>query len=160
MKSSTVTSSFLALSFDPYAGTGKSPATRGVTGGMARLALLGNDGKEIKVGNLTKPITFTVPAVSGDDGSTSLGCSFWDEAAQEYSSAGCVGAPNPRPLLHGVQWNASLDVTSDALLALAWQITNTSSLNLARSLLSPARPPARRLPPFPGAPALLVVRLW
>lgn len=129
VKSSTVTSSFMALSFDPHAKSSSQP--NAATGSMARLALLGDDGRELKIGNLSQPVTFVVPAVNGSDGS-SVGCSFWDEEAQEYSAQGCVGAPNPRPLFHNVAWNTSLNFTSDVMLAIAWEIQNASTLNLVR----------------------------
>ena len=137
-----IVTQFFSLAFDPN-GANSTLNTTGVT----RLAFTNVDGSPIPVANATTPIAFTLPRVDtgGEDQAV---CSFWDPAAGAYATHGCVahapaapalfvltrctsrdlcrcvGIPNPYPPSHSVFFTPGFtNVTSDAMLAEAWNIT-------------------------------------
>ncbi len=118
--SAGVRTQFASLTFDPYATT-YDPTSTGVT----RLAFSTTSGDEIPVAGLATPITFTLPALAGLTGGAEVKatCQFWDTAALSYSTAGCIGIPDPRPAGHVLEWVPGFTVTTDAEMAAAWNIS-------------------------------------
>ena len=120
-----VITQFRSLSFDPYSNTtnGTAPAsTLSIVGGVTRLAFSTAAGP-LEVANATTPITFTLPAVPTNGTNKQAACSFYDTVAQTYSTAGCIGVPNPGPPNHTLAFVPGYQTPSDASLALAWSIT-------------------------------------
>ena len=106
---------FLSTSFNPYNSNLR-------LSGMTRLAF-SNPSGPIVVANLTTPITFSLPAVQINAGSSKAACMFWDTVAATYSTVGCVTLPNPVPSGHTVQFIQNFTAANDTQLAMAWTIT-------------------------------------
>ena len=104
---------FLSLSFDAH---GKG------TAGVTRLAFSAADtGDALPVSNLSAPILFTIPSASLDDGQVAQ-CSWWDEEAQAYSTAGCASLPSPSPPGHNLSFVPGFLAHGPASLTTAWAI--------------------------------------
>jgi hypothetical protein len=120
----SVLTEFRSLAFDPYINASSSPAAANIStvGGVTRLAFSTAAGPLV-VANATTPITFTLPAVPTAGGVNQSVCAFYDTAAGAYSTAGCVGVPNPGPAGHTLGFVPGYQTPSDASLAMAWNIT-------------------------------------
>ena len=117
--SRSVVTSFFSLAFDPY----PVPAGSGMaTTGLTRLAFSNPDGSPIVVENVSVPIRFSLPAVDTSAGSQAI-CSFWDTNTSAYSTRGCAGVPSPVPPGHVVSFWPNFTATTDAQMALAWNIS-------------------------------------
>ena len=117
--SQSVVTSFFSLAFDPY----PVPAGSGMaTTGLTRLAFSNPDGSPIVVENATVPIRFSLPAVDTSAGNQAI-CAFWDTATSAYSTRGCAGVPSPIPPGHVVSFWPNFTATTDAQMALAWNIS-------------------------------------
>jgi hypothetical protein len=92
------------------------------TTGVTRLAFSNPDGSPIPVENASKPILFTLPRVDTSSDAQAV-CSFWDTAALNYSTQGCVGVPSPQPPGHRLAFVDDFVAPDDASLALAWNIS-------------------------------------
>ena len=112
-----VVTQFFSLAFDPNRNANSTTNTTGLT----RLAFNNPDGSPIVVANASKPILFTLPFVNVGDGQAV--CSFWDTAANTYSTRGCAGVPNPAPPGHALFFVPGFNATSDSALALSWNLT-------------------------------------
>ncbi|KAK3265299.1 hypothetical protein CYMTET_26006 [Cymbomonas tetramitiformis] len=79
----------------------------------------GEGGDEIAVRGLEEGITFTLPldaTAGGGNWSASVQCAFYDEAAGQYSGAGCASLPAPAPPGVALTWrslNVSLHGTGE-----------------------------------------------
>ena len=122
--SKSVLTEFRSLAFDPYSTNSSSAAASNIStvGGVTRLAFSTAAGPLV-VANATAPITFTLPAVSNNGTSTQAVCAFYDTVAQAYSTAGCIGVPNPGPPGHMLAFVPGYQAPTDASLAMAWNIT-------------------------------------
>ena len=105
-----VRTSFTNLAFDPYSNPMEAAASGrpGVTqltisaapAASSRRSVLQSPGfSPVKVAALPTLIQFSLPLPLNLNGSSGLKavCSFWDASAAAYSTAGCVGLPNPSP---------------------------------------------------------------
>ena len=105
-----VRTSFTNLAFDPYSNPMEAAASGrpGVTqltisaapAAPGRRSVLQSPGfSPVKVAALPTLIQFSLPLPLNLNGSSGLKavCSFWDASAAAYSTAGCVGLPNPSP---------------------------------------------------------------
>ena len=122
--SAAVVTQFYSLAFDPYSSTNASAADSLTTvGGVTRLAFSTAAGPLV-VANATTPITFTLPAVNTTGASNQHAvCAYFDTTAGAYSTAGCIGLPNPSPPGHTLSFIPGYQTPSDASLAGAWAIT-------------------------------------
>lgn len=111
-----VQTQFLALDFNPWAGSAASAAASGgaasaaaavpaasLAGSLTRLKFSGADGSEVSVQNRSAPIRFSMPAAPVPAGSGAV-CSFWDAEAAAFSTEGCAALPRPLPPGHTVEW--------------------------------------------------------
>jgi len=105
---------FHALTFDPYGGN--------ATTGSTRLQFSSANGSALTVANATAPILFTLPHVPLV-GETQASCSWFDHAAGNYSTSGCVGVPSPQPPGHTLAFIPGYTTPDDASLASAWSIS-------------------------------------
>lgn len=123
---------FISLAFDPYSATASERKRSGIT----RLRFTsGATGSELAVGDLTRPITFTLPAIpgltSGDGFSSSTSsesaidatgpglkatCAFWAPSQKRFSTEGCAALPNPLPPGVSAEWRANIVAKSQATL--------------------------------------------
>jgi hypothetical protein len=110
---------FLSLAFDAHGGRGSNN-----TGGLTRLAFSTPGGAAVAVVNRSTPLTFTVPA-SALGGSQLASCSWWDDAAGIYTTAGCAAQPSPAPPDHVLSFEPSFVASGPASLAAAWRINGT-----------------------------------
>ena len=122
MALASVVTQFRALAFDPHA-NGTAAGNISTVGGVTKLAFSTTAGAELVVANLSAPITFTLPAVPTAGGVNQSVCAFYDAVAGAYSTAGCIGVPNPGPPGHTLAFVPGYQTPSDASLALAWNIT-------------------------------------
>jgi hypothetical protein len=105
---------FHALTFDPYGGN--------ATTGSTRLQFSSANGSALTVANATAPILFTLPHVPLV-GETQASCSWFDHAAGNYSTSGCVGVPSPQPPGHTLAFIPGYTTPDDASLVSAWSIS-------------------------------------
>ena len=123
--SAAVVTQFRSLAFDPYstvtANSSAAGANISTVGGVTRLAFSTAAGPLV-VANATTPITFTLPAVPTAGGVNQSVCAFYDTAAGAYSTAGCIGVPNPGPANHTLAFVPGYQTPNDQSLALAWDI--------------------------------------
>lgn len=131
-----VSTTFLALQFDPH-GNGSTSTADGSSSGMTRLSF-SSGGSEVVVAGLETPITFTLPKVTLPNG-TNAACTYWDAAEGVYSQKGCTPLPNPVPLGHSVFWVPNHTTPDDDALAWAWNITGP----MVREKKNASRPRAR-----------------
>jgi hypothetical protein len=115
---SSVVTSFFALTFDPNGGNSTLNTT-----GLTRLAFSNADGTPIVVANATTPIRFSLPPVDTAGNDAQAVCSFWDVEQNAYSTTGCAGVPSPYPAGHTVVFLENFTAHSDAELAMAWNIS-------------------------------------
>ena len=108
---------FATFSFDPHSDP-PDPNSTGIT----RLAFSTSAGEELPINNLTTPVYFSMPRLALADGRKAQ-CQFWDKAALNYSTSGCVGLPDPQPPGHVIAWKPAPNVTKDADIAAAWNIS-------------------------------------
>jgi len=126
---------FLSLTFNPFAAPGAASAPS-----LTRLKFGDGSGGEIPVHGLQAPVRFTMPASTVSNG-TKAACTFWNDTAGAFSSAGCGSLPNPAPPNHTTTW-LPLDFNYSAAAANA-------------SVQPPTPLPAgSRAPPPPSAAAL------
>jgi hypothetical protein len=111
-----VRTQFVSLAFDPF-----QPNAANSTG-VTRLAFTATSGAEVPVVGLRVPIYFTLPRVPGLVDGLKAQCQWYDTTAQQYSTVGCVGIPNPVPPGHTFSWAANFSVTHDADMAAAWRV--------------------------------------
>jgi hypothetical protein len=116
--SAGVRTQFASLTFDPYATT-YDPNSKGVT----RLAFTTTSGDDIVVANLATPVKFSMPALASLADGVKASCEFYDTAARNYSTVGCVGIPDPAPANHVLEWVPGFTVSTDAEMAAAWNIS-------------------------------------
>jgi hypothetical protein len=107
---------FSSLTFDPF---GLDTASTGVT----RLAFSTPGGVALEVANLHSPIAFTLPVLATLADGAKAECQYWDTTALRYSTRGCAGVPDPRPPGHALSLVPDFVASSDADMALSWQIT-------------------------------------
>ena len=121
--SAAVITQFYTLAFDPYAANASAAGGLFAIGSVTRLALRTAAGPLV-VANATTPITFTLPAVNTTGVANQHAvCAFYDTVAQAYSTAGCIGLPNPSPPGHTLSFTPGFQTPTDASLAGAWAIT-------------------------------------
>jgi hypothetical protein len=116
--SANVTTTFMALSFDPWAANGTNVSS------VTRLQFSANN-VSVPIAGLTTPLTFTLPAVNLSDAASGAlpACVWYDEDTASYDTAGCITRPTRYPAAHNVSW--ALDnktFASDAALVGAWRI--------------------------------------
>ena len=121
-QASILTSLTSSNSSAPLSSASAPAANLSTVGGVTRLAFSTATGP-MEVSNASTPITFTLPAVSNSGTSTQAVCSFYDTVAQAYSTAGCIGVPNPGPANHTLAFVPGYQTPSDASLANAWNIS-------------------------------------
>lgn len=92
---------------------------------------------EVKVQNLTRPVTFNVPAASFGAPGAGAVCRFWAPELGAFSTEGCAALPSPLPPGHAVEW-AFGDLAGPAAAANAAPVPPLAS----------AQPPAPPPPPL------------
>ena len=156
-----VVTQFRSLAFDPYGSTssngtnstnGTVPAANlSTVGGVTRLAFSSATGP-LEVANATTPITFTLPPVPTSGTNSQAACSFYDTAAQAYSTAGCIGVPNPGPAGHTLAFLPGYQTPSDASLAMAWNISGPLLVGCNTTLIDCSLPDPPVIYPDPRQP--------
>lgn len=113
--------SLIAAAFDFHAGQ-LSPDSElgGAEAGVTRFVLAGGDKAPLEVGNLTTPITFTIPSPDASQPGRKAACAFWSDATRSYETAGCAALPNPVPRGLKVEWLPRLEAASDAAMGALW----------------------------------------
>jgi hypothetical protein len=131
----SVSSIFYALSFDPHASTPNST-------GVVRLEFQ-SGGAPVAVANLSRLITFELPHTPSAPGASAQ-ASFWDAAAQRYSTDGVVAIPNPVPDGITLEWDAAFDASASQELNRAWHMSGPA-LRSCREVLLNCSDPVQRL---------------
>ena len=150
-----VVTQFRSLVFDPYSNVTANSSAAGANistvGGVTRLAFSTAAGPLV-VANATTPITFTLPAVPTAGGVNQSVCAFYDTAAQVYSTAGCIGVPNPGPANHTLAFLPGYQTPNDQSLALAWDITGPLLAGCNTTLIDCSLPDPPVVYPDPRQP--------
>ena len=110
----SVRTQFSSLAFDPHA---QDPNSTGTT-----TLVFSTAAGELNISGLSTPIQFSLPQVPLADGLKAQ-CQFWDKAASNYSSVGCVSLPDPLPPGHVVFWKPGFTVATDAEMTAAWNVS-------------------------------------
>ncbi|KAK3271689.1 hypothetical protein CYMTET_19974 [Cymbomonas tetramitiformis] len=99
----TVETRLLVMASDPHSNTTTNRSSSWASQ-VTTIALSNDDGIEVAVHNLTKPIdlnlTVEINAPEGQQRRAEdlpLTCSFWDTEREVYATEGCVTLPNPTP---------------------------------------------------------------
>jgi hypothetical protein len=109
----------------------------------------------VNISGLADPIFFVLPAPKlGDVGTTSVQCQFWDTAALQYSTLGCVAQPDPQPPSpdHDIQWADGFSAQSDADMLNAWAGTGPLYTGCTTQVLDCSQPSPGVVYPNPAAP--------
>ena len=158
--SSAVTSALLGVNSADAQASGLSLATgfavSGITfgsPGFTRLEFSTLAGAPVPVANLSAPVTFTLPALPSLVSGVKAQCQWYDGAAQEYSTVGCVSLPDPLPAGHTVAWAANFTAARDADMMRAWTIAGPLAANCSLQVMDcTAQPPPQPVYPNPQRP--------
>ena len=128
-----VRTQFASLTFDPFLNI--------TTSGVTRLAFTsaGPGNAPLEVSGLTTPVYFNMSAVMLAAPGQKAQCQFWDTAVTPpaYSTAGCVGLPNPKPSTSDLQvfWIPGFTTTTEGGITAAWNASGPLSANCTRTVL-------------------------
>jgi hypothetical protein len=111
-----VRTQFASFTFDPHVLDINST-------GVTRLVFSNASGSELPVVSLSTPILFSMPRLPTLADGFKAQCQFWDTAAQNYSTVGCVSMPDPRPAGHAFAWAPGYTVSSDTDMVRAWNVS-------------------------------------
>ncbi|KAK3284360.1 hypothetical protein CYMTET_7991 [Cymbomonas tetramitiformis] len=107
--------------------------------GSTSVVILGADGRELNISGLNEGVVveielspelggLSVREVEGLAGVPWVGyvnCRFWDQAIQRYSSAGCVGLPNPAPAGAELFWRSrDVGASEELSMEMLWGVGN------------------------------------
>jgi hypothetical protein len=113
---------FTSLTFDALT---LDPASTGVTRLAFASAAAATAGQEVSVAGLATPILFTLPRLSSLADGLKAQCQFWDTAALNFSTVGCVSLPDPRPRNHTLAFTPGFTASGDADVVNAWAISGS-----------------------------------
>ena len=128
-----VRTQFASLTFDPFLNI--------TTSGVTRLSFTsaGPGNAPLEVSGLTTPVYFNMSAVTLAAPGQKAQCQFWDTAATPpaYSTAGCVGLPNPIPSTNELQvfWIPGFTTRTEGGITAAWNASGPLLANCTRTVL-------------------------
>jgi hypothetical protein len=142
---------FASFTFDPNELDMNNSGT-----GMTRLAFSNAAGDELNITNRSTPIYFALPPVPGLADGTKAQCQWWDHAASNYSTAGCISLPALLPPGHTVAFVQNFKSATDAGMVVAWNISGplVSASNCTEDVLdcASAADADRKIYPNPAQP--------
>ncbi|KAK3237745.1 hypothetical protein CYMTET_52199, partial [Cymbomonas tetramitiformis] len=112
------------------------PSPQGPGGGVTGITIQDSvTGTVLEIDSLEEALRVTLPAPPGvsllDSSAAApppLGCSWWDDALQTYSTAGCAALPNPAPSGAQLYWHETVVSMLGDELARGWSIGNSSQM--------------------------------
>ncbi|KAK3262135.1 hypothetical protein CYMTET_28992 [Cymbomonas tetramitiformis] len=130
-----------ASSTDAHLAVNRSDDVAKSAGGVTQVVLISEDGNELTVGGLEEAIAISVAlgseyhgtvkdveARTGSPFEGKLRCTYWDDALEVYTSAGCESMANPAPSNAGLEWR-TYNLSELAPSEVPWVVGNESLLS-------------------------------